>query len=116
MDMDYIQIKFLRYTNIVSWCESYAKENGCKTSIRLVDHKTHQIVTTEYVADLLYRIGVPAFRNSYNLRSFNKDKVVFYLTVKGASIALICDFIYPVEAKIQGDYKVEADGQLSFVL
>lgn len=115
-DIEYINIKFLKYNNIVDWCKSYAKKNGCKTSIRIVDHKTHQIVDTDYVDNLLYHMGVPSFRNSYNLRSFNKDKVIFYLTVKGASIALICDFLYPVKEEIQGDYKVEADGQLSFVL
>lgn len=115
MNMNYIRTKFLSYQNIVSWCESYAKENNCKLDIRLVDHKTHKTVDTTYVADMLYRMSIPAFRNTYNLRSFNKEKAIFYLTVKGASIALICDFIYPVQKETQGDYKVEPNGQLSFV-
>ena len=115
MNDNYIMTKFLSYQNIVSWCESYAKKNGYKASIRLVDHKAHKTVDTTYVASLLYKMNIPSFRNSYNLRSFNNEKAVFYLTVKNTSIALICDFLHPVQNEIQGKYKVEPNGQLSFI-
>jgi hypothetical protein len=114
MDMNYIHCKFLKYTNIVSWCEGYAKENNAKTSIRLVDHINHKTITTDDVARMLYNKGIPEFRNTYNLRSFKKEEAIFHLTVKGMSIALICSFIY--EPKTEGEYKVDINGQLSFVL
>ena len=113
MNMNYIQNKFLKYQDISFWCEKFAIENDCKVSIRLVNHKTHEEITPNDVACMLYDAGVPSFRNAYNLRSFNKERAVFYLAVKGMSVAMICDFIYPVE--IKGDYKEDKNGQLSFI-
>ena len=114
MDMNYIKTKFLSYQNIVSWCNNYAKENGCKANIRLIDHKNHKTVDINYVSTLLYNMNVPSFRNSYNLRSFNKEQAVFYLTVRGTGIVIVCDFIYPVQK--ENDYVIEPNGQLRFVL
>lgn len=113
-DMNYIKNKFLKYTNIVSWCEDYAKENGCKLKIEVVDHQTHEQTTMHDVACMLYNAGIPAYRNSYNLRSFNNERAIFYLTVKGMSIVIICSFIHDPNETVNG-YKVEKNGQLSFI-
>lgn len=110
VDMAYIKTRFLTPTNIKSWCESYAKEHNAKAIFEIVDHRTHTQITADKVATMLYNNRVPAYRNTYNLRSFTQDKAVFYLTVKGLSVVMVCHFVYPSK-KIDG-YQVEHNGQL----
>lgn len=106
---------FLTYSDIKYIAEDYAKKNNCKVKIEIVNHKTHNIITLEELSLLLYNAGLPAYRNKYNLRSSNKERMVFFLAVKGMSIVVICNFIYAPNVEING-YKVESNGQLSFVL
>jgi len=114
-DMNYIKKKFLKYTNIVSWCKSYAKENGYKLKVEVVDHNSHERITMSQVARMLHNAGIPSYRNSYNLRSFDNEKAIFYLTVKGMSIVIICSFIIPDSNETVNGYKVDRYGQLSFI-
>lgn len=106
---------FLTYSDIKYIAEDYAKKNNCKVKIEIVNHKTHNIITLEELSLLLYSAGLPAYRNRYIIRSQNKDRMIFFLAVKGMSIVVICNFIYALNTEING-YKVEPNGQLSFVL
>ncbi len=110
VDMSYIKTRFLPYTNIKNWCEHYASDNNAKVTFELVNHKTHELITLDRLATMLYNAGIPAYRNSYNLRGFDKEKAVFYLTVKGFSVILVCHFVYP--AKKDNGYNVDPNGQL----
>ena len=107
-----IRRTFLRYSDITFWAEKHAINNDCKVSIRLVDHKQHKEITINDVNRMLYNVGLPSYRNAYLLRIYNKEKAVFFLAVKGFSVALICDFIY--KPNIINGLKEELNGQLSF--
>ncbi len=120
---DYIFKKFLTYENIRQWCEKYTRDNQFrKAEIYLYDNKNGKSVSTNDVACMLYNAGIPAYRNTYNLRSFRRNSLeeiaVFYLTVKGFSIVVTCKF-YKTDEPYRptvGDYLEEPDGQLRFKL
>jgi len=109
-----MKTNFLTYGDIKHIAEDYAKKNNCKVKIEIVNHKTHNTMTLEEVSLLLYSAGIPSYRNTYNLRSSNRERMIYYLAVKGMSIVVICNFIYAQGTEVNG-YKIEADGQLSFV-
>ena len=114
MDMDFIKTRFLSYQNIKSWCEKYAKENNSKLKVEIIDHKKHKEISLNDIDVMLYKEAIPAYRNTYNLRSFTKEKATFYLTVKGFSVVINCHFISnPI--RISNEYEMEPDGQLKFI-